>query len=119
MRRAREPGELDAADEDEHDFGRSRREHLGKIAGTGKSIVKIVPVSTATSRILTGRWVDTVQDDGELKSRWTTRGFEQTLLGNENHVAGTPGLAHLKALLVDAARRGNAVALGDCSGAFY
>ena len=48
--------------------------------------------------------------------RW---GFEQTLYGNENHIAGTPSLPHLKALLVDAAVRGHAVALGDCSGAFY
>ena len=105
-----EPGELDAVEaEAAEDFAPQRRQHLEQIA----DIVKAVPVSTATTRIPSGRRVDTVGDDGERKSRWTTRGFEQALLGNETHVAGTPGMAHLKALLVDAARQNTAVALGD------
>ena len=33
--------------------------------------------------------------------------------------AGTPPLAHLKLMLVDAARKGHKAAIGDCSGAFY
>ena len=113
-----EPGET-YVPEDELDFTEARREHLDKIAGEGKTIERVVPRSVATSRVLSGRWVDTMQADGSKKSRWTTRGFEQTLHGTENHVAGTPSLPHLKALLVDAARRGYKVALGDCSGAFY
>ena len=90
-----------------------------KIAGEGKEIVRIVPRAAATTRVLSGRWVDTKQADGSLKSRWTTRGFEQELYGNENHFAGTPSLVHLKAMLVSAEVNGHSVALGDCSGAFY
>merc|ERR1712194_150720 len=91
-------------------MGEARKEHLDKIAGEGKQIVKIAPRSSATSRVLSGRWVDTMQADGSKKSRWTTRGFEQTVYGAENHVAGTPSLPHLRALLVDAAVRGHKVA---------
>ena len=49
-----EPGETHIPAEDE-DFTEARREHLGKIAGEGKPIVKIVPRSSATSRVLSGR----------------------------------------------------------------
>lgn len=115
------PEDEEYVHEDEDDFTRTREEHLEKIegAGDGKEIVRVVPRSSATTRVLSGRWVDTKQMDGTKKSRWTTRGFEQEIYGHENHVAGTPAMAHLKAMLVNAEVHGHVVALGDCSGAFY
>ena len=93
---------------------RKRQAHIERIARGGKSIVRVVSRSSVATRASTGRWVDALD-----KSRWTTRGFEQSLGGTENHVANTPALTHLKALLVHAEVRGHVVALGDCSGAFY
>ena len=58
-------------------------------------------------------------DDVALKARWTTRGSEQTLQGNEDFFSATPATMHLKMMLVDAARKGHVAAIGDCSGAFY
>jgi hypothetical protein len=93
---------------------KKRQVHVERIAGDGQNIVRVVPRSSATTRVMTGRWVDTAD-----KSRWTTRGFEQRLDGTENHVANTPSLIHLKALLVYAETKGHVAAVGDCSGAFY
>jgi hypothetical protein len=93
---------------------KKRQVHVERIAGEGKNIVRVVPRSSATTRVMSGRWVDTAD-----KSRWTTRGYEQRLDGTENHVANTPSLIHLKALLVYAETKGHVAAVGDCSGAFY
>ena len=68
---------------------------------------------------LTGRWVDTMHDDGARKARWTTRGYEQTLNGNEDFFSATSAMMHLKMMLVEAALKGHVAAIGDCSGAFY
>ena len=65
---------------------------------------------------LTGRWVDTMHDDGARKARWTTRGYEQTLNGNEDFFSATPAMMHLKMMLVEAALKGHVAAIGDCSG---
>ena len=80
---------------------------------------KVVPRTDATTRPLTGRWMDTLRDDGVWKARWTTRGYEQTLNGNEDFFSATPAMIHLKMMLVDAALKGHVAAIGDCSGAFY
>ena len=72
----------------------------------------------ATTKPLTGRWVDTMHDDGARKARWTTRGYEQTLNGNEDSFSATPAMMHLKMMLVEAALKGHVAAIGDCSGAF-
>jgi hypothetical protein len=95
----------------------SRAIHLEKI--TKPTMVKVVKRTVATSRPLTGRWVDVMSDDGVMKSRWTTRGFEQKLEGDENFYSGTPALGHLKVLLTLAEIQGHVAAIGDCGGAFY
>ena len=61
-------------------------------------MVKVVKRTDAASRPLSGRWVEVIGDDGVMKSRWTTRGFEQALEGDENFYSGTPALGHLKVL---------------------
>eukprot|EP00959_Pyramimonas_sp_CCMP1952_P231845 4845405-Pyramimonas_sp.AAC.1 len=58
-------------------FTEARQEHLGNIAGDGKQIVKVIPSNETTSKVLTGKWVDTYQADGSEKSRWTARCLEQ------------------------------------------
>eukprot|EP00959_Pyramimonas_sp_CCMP1952_P075363 1574912-Pyramimonas_sp.AAC.1 len=103
----------------EGDFAEARKEHLERVAGDGKHIIKVIPIKDTTSKIPTGKWVDTYRADGSKKSRWTTRGFEQQVRGHENFVATTPSLPHLKETMVNAELRDRAVAFGDCSGAFY
>ncbi|CAK0853161.1 unnamed protein product [Prorocentrum cordatum] len=49
----------------------------------------------------------------------TTRGFDQTLQGNEVSYSATTANSHLKMMFVDAARKGHVAAIGECSGAFY
>ena len=88
------------------DVAEARRTHLEKL-------------TKVKDRPLAGRWVDTVHDDGARKARWTTRGYEQTLNGNEDFFSATPAMMHLKMMLVDAALKGHVAAIGDCSGAFY
>ena len=80
-------------------FHKPRREHIEKIAGEGKQIVEVMPIAETTSNILTGKSVDTYQADGDPKSSWTTRGYEQQTYGHEDFVAHTPSLPHLKAML--------------------
>ena len=58
-----------------------------------------------------------MHDDGARKARWTTRGYEQTLNGNEDFFSATRAM-HVKMLVVDAALKGHVAAIGDCSGAF-
>ena len=65
-------------------FYEARLKHIAKLTKNDAKIVKVVPRAEATSRPLSGRWVETQHDDGALKARWTTRGFEQTLQGNED-----------------------------------
>ena len=60
------------------------------------AVIKVVPRTDATTRPLTGRWVDIVHDDGERTARWKTRGYEQTLNGNEELFSATPATIHLK-----------------------
>ena len=38
-----------------------------------------IPKSEAKGKILSGKWVYKIKDDGTLKSRWVIRGFEQQL----------------------------------------
>ena len=101
------------------DIAEARRIHLEKLTKVKDAIIKVVPRTDATTKPLTGRWVDTLHDDGARKARWTTRGYEQTLNGNEDFFSATPELMHLKMMLVDAALKGHVTAIGDCSGAFY
>ena len=101
------------------DIAEARRTHLEKLTNVKDAIIKVVPRTDATTRLLTGRWVDTMHDDGARKARWTTRGYEQTLNGNEDFFSATPAMMHLKLMLVDAALKGHVAAIGDCSGAFY
>ena len=57
-----------------------RDEHtLKKLTKVQDANIKVGPRTYATTKPLTGLWVDTVRDDGARKVRWTTRGYEQTL----------------------------------------
>ena len=49
-----------------------------KLTKVKDAVIKVVPRTDATTRRSTGRWVDTMHDDGARKARWTTRRFEQT-----------------------------------------
>ena len=97
----------------------ARRIHLEKFTKVKDAVIKVGPRTNATTKPLTGRWVDTMHDDGARKARWTTRGYEQTLNGNEDFLSATPAMMHLKMMLVEAALKGHVTAIGDCSGAFY
>ena len=97
----------------------ARRIHLEKLTKVKDAVIKVVPRTDATTKPLTGRWVDTMHDDGARKARWTTRRYEQTLNGNEDFFSATPAMMHLKMMLVEAALKGHVAAIGDCSGAFY
>ena len=101
------------------DIAEGRRIHLENLTKVKDAIIKVVPRTDATTKPLTGRWVDTIHDDGARKARWTTRGYEQTLNGNEDFFSATPAMMHFKMMLVDAALKGHVAAIGDCSGAFY
>ena len=57
------------------------KKNLEKLRKVKDAAIKAVPRTDATTRPLTGRWVDSVHD-GERKARWTTRGYEQTLDGD-------------------------------------
>ena len=97
----------------------ARRIHLEKLTKVKDAVIKVVPRTDATTKPLTGRWVDTMHDDGARKARWTTRGYEQTLNGNEDFFSATPAMMHLKMMLVEAALKGHVAAIGDYSGALY
>ena len=97
----------------------ARRIHLEKLTKVKDAVIKDVPRTNASTKPLTGRWVDTMHDDGARKARWTTRGYEQTLNGNEDFFSATPAMMHLKMMLVEAALKGHVAAIGDCRGAFY
>ena len=102
-----------------NDIAEARRTHLEKLTKVKDSIIKVVPRTDATTRPFTGRWVDTMHDDGARKARWTTRGYEQTLNGYEDFFSATPAMMQLKMLLVDAALKEHVTAIEACSGAFY
>ena len=59
------------------DIAEARRAHLEKLTKVKDAIVKVVPRNAATTRPLTGRWVDTTHDDGARKDWWTTRGTSE------------------------------------------
>lgn len=111
-----EPSFAPNASAADRDFKQSRAKHLEKIMKP--KAVTVVKTKDAKSKTLSGRWVDTQGDDGELKSRWTTRVFEQTLSGDDNFYSGTSALCHLKAMLVLTEKEGHVVALCYCSGVF-
>ena len=90
----------------------AHRKHLDKLTKVQDAVIKVVPRTDATTRHLKGRWVESVLDDGARKARWTTRGYEQTLNGNEDFLA----MMHFTMMLVDAALKGHVVAIGSCSG---
>ena len=54
------------------------RKHLEKLTNVKDAVIKVVPRTDATTRPLTGRWVDSMHDDRASKARWTTRGYEQS-----------------------------------------
>ena len=54
------------------DIARARQTHLEKVTKVKDAIIKVEPRTDATTKPLTGRWVDTVHDDGARKARWTT-----------------------------------------------
>ena len=101
------------------DIAEARRAYLEKLTKAKDAIIKVVPRTDASTKPLTGRWVDTVHDVGARKARWITRGYEQTLNGNEDFFSSTPAMMHLKMMLVDAALKRHVAAIGDRSGAFY
>ena len=84
----------------------ARRIHLEKFTKVKGAVVKFVPRTDATTKSLTGRWVDTMHD------------YEQILNGNEDFFSATPAMMHLKMMLVEAALTGHVAAIGDCCGAF-
>ncbi|CAK0870998.1 unnamed protein product [Prorocentrum cordatum] len=106
-------------DREPNTFVEARMKHIDKLTKVPGKIIKEVKRSEATTAPLSGRWVESQHDDGALKARWTTRGYAQTLNGNENFFSATPATVHLKMMLVDAAKKGHVAAIGDCSGAFY
>ena len=62
------------------DIAGAQRTHPEKLTKVNDAIIKVVPRTDATTKPLTGRWVDTVHDDGVRKSggrhvdtskRWT------------------------------------------------
>ena len=55
------------------DIAEARRAHLEKLTKVKDAIIKVVPGTNATTRPPTGRWVDTMYDDGARKARWTAR----------------------------------------------
>jgi len=66
---------------------------------------------------MTHRWVDK-DDFANAKSRFTARGFEQTLTGTEDFYSATPREAVLRLLLVMAELYGYSVVAGDAAQAF-
>ena len=40
-------------------FHQARMDHIEKIAGEGKQIVRVIPIAETTSKNLTRKWVDT------------------------------------------------------------
>lgn len=67
---------------------------------------------------LSGKWVDKQLGDLTVKSRYTARGFEQSLEGWEDHYSSTPAHGMLRIFLVLAIRLGLSVCFGDCAQAF-
>ena len=92
----------------------ARRIQLEKLTKVKDAVIKVAHRTDATTRHLTGRWVDTMHNDGARRARWATRGYEQTLNGNWDFFSSTPAMMHLTMMLVEAALKGR-----DCSGAFY
>ena len=70
----------------------ARRIYLEKLTKVKDAVIKVVPRTDATTRPLTGRCLDTMHHDGARRARWTTRGYEQTLSGNEDFFS-TVGVA--------------------------
>ena len=93
------------------DIAGAQRTHPEKLIKVNDAIIKVVPRTDATTKPLTSRWVDTVHDDGARKARWTTRGYEQTLSGNEDFFSATPAMMYLKMMLVDAALKRHVAAI--------
>ena len=101
------------------EWTQARADHIAMLNRSEGKIVEVAPRTEATSKPLTSTWVNSQHDDGTLKSRWTTRSYEQQLAGGQNFFATTQPLTHLKLMLVDAARNGHKADIGDCSGTCY
>ena len=70
------------------EWTQARADHIAMLNRSEGKIVEVVPRTETTSKTLTGKWVDSQHDDGTLKSRWTTRSYEQQLAsGTESAVA--------------------------------
>ena len=59
----------------------ARRVHLEKLTKVKDAVIKVVPRTDATTKPLTGRWVDTMHDDGARKGQVDDAWYEQTLNG--------------------------------------
>jgi len=91
---------------------------LANLALMEKHGVHVTEVPPHGVRPLTGRWVEVRLPDGSYKMRYTARGYEQQLSGEEDHYAGTPAHGMLRVLLVIAWQLGLAIAFGDSAQAF-
>ena len=100
------------------DTAEARRAHLEKLTKVKDAIIKVAPRTDATTKPLSGRWVDTMYDDGARKTRWATRGYEQMLDESEDFFSATPATIPLKTMLADAALKGHVAAIWYCSGTF-
>ena len=78
---------------DEERLHAARKTHLAKIEKF--SAVKVVPRSSAMSRPLTTRWVDSVSEH-ECKSRLTVHGFKQQVDPGTSFYSATPAAPSLR-----------------------
>ena len=62
----------------------NRRWDLEKVAKVRRCNHQAAQRSQSSARHLTERWVDSVHDVGETRTRCTTRGYEQQLKGSED-----------------------------------
>jgi len=92
----------------------ARRAHLQLLKDHHVYDEEIPPLG---ERVMTHRWVD--QDNYDVaKSRFTCRGFEQVLYGDEEFFAATPRECSLRTLLIMAEKLGLCIAVADAAQAF-
>ena len=100
--------------------------HLEKLTKDKDAIIKVASRTDAivkpdreTTRPLTGRWMDTIYDEGARKTRWTTWGYEQTPNESEDFSSAVPEPISLKMTLAASTLKEHVAAIGDCNGTFY
>ena len=71
-----------------------------------------------TTRVISGRWVDTEKAPGVCKARWVARGFEDKEAGSEDVNAATTLSQAATLVLAAAASRSWCALVADTSGAF-